>query len=97
MLTDKEKRNATGIYIYNQKTFYFLVTGPLPGDVNKLHNMLVGRGLISYGKESTTEYKMMTYQEAEEASHPVEHLFVSPMVKLNWEKDQENKPSARPW
>ena len=98
MLTDKQKQDSTGIYIYDTKTFYFLITGPLPYDVNKLHNILSGRGLIKVNREGkTTDYKLMSHKDADEAGYSVEYCFVSPIVKLAWDKAQTTAPSSKLW
>ena len=92
-MTPKEKELVIGFAVPSTKTFYYLVTGPVPMDLNKLHNMLVGTDVIKIVDNLFTPYTIMNMLEAEDAGYKTEPRFLSKLVKENWEKNQSTTSS----
>lgn len=92
-MTPKEKELIIGFAVPSTKTFYYLITGPVPMDLNKLHNMLVGSDVIKIVDNAFTPYTIMNMLDAEDAGYNPQPKFLSKIVKDKWEKQQSTTSS----
>jgi hypothetical protein len=96
------ENSTKGIWTRKDETFYYLETGQAltASNLDKLRNILVKRGLITYVFENPRRreatYKIMTLGEAKKAKYEVQVVFASAHVKriMSQRKEEEQ---TNPW
>jgi hypothetical protein len=107
MIGNERPSRIWGIWVRNNRTFYWLETGPqritFAGD--KLRGILISRSILKYKTNGIVNrgeepYLDMTLEQAQEKGYVVERVFVNDHVKASIEAAETKKEKttkSNPW
>ncbi len=91
-----------GLYLSEEKTFYYIVTGGRMGinPIDRLRNVLMQRGVLSYVREnpnsSKLPFRICKYEEVREREIQVHPIYATPHIQKLAEEEAITQETVKP-
>ena len=88
------KRKNMGLYLYDNKTFYYIEAGEnyVTNTVERIKRVLIQRNILtpSIGSDRGSSYEIISYDAAFKKDYEVQPIFLSKHIQKEYQKT--NKP-----